>query len=134
MPEQPDEAVAHCDCYQCERDPDAEEVFHRGVKAGLIQKAHGRDVGGGADRGEITAECRTGKEAEVEKIRLDAKASGGRRDNGKHGRDIGNVIYKCGDQDGSPDNDRVKNKEVVSADRGDDVRYPRPEQGVHHLR
>ena len=108
MPEKPDKEIACQNCHKGKGNPDLHEIrkFHR--IAVLLQHPDRRDIGTGANRGDISPEGCTGKKPELQEIGLDTKQLTDARNDRKHGRHVRNIVYESGEEHGTPNNNRVQ--------------------------
>ena len=79
------------------------------------QNADCRDIGRSADRCEVPAQRCARKQTEVKKIRLDIHSGGNTLNDRQHRRDIRNIVNERGDRNGTPDDDRIQQEQIVSA-------------------
>ena len=88
----------------------------------LAQDADTGDIGRSTDGGAVTTQGCTGQQAEVQSGGVDAHLGGDAGNNGDHGRNIGDVVDKRGDQHGSPDNDGVHQEGIACAQLSQQLR------------
>ena len=108
MPGKPDKEISCQNCHKGEGNPDLHKIreFHRVTV--LLQHPDRRDIGTGANRGDISPEGCTGKKPEIQEIGLDTKQLTDARNDRKHGRHVRNIVYESGEEHGTPNNNRVQ--------------------------
>ena len=87
----------------------------------FFEQTYCRNVGGGTDGCQVSAERRAAQKAEVEKGGLHTQLG---RDDGQdrqHGGHIGDIVHKCGDENRAPHDNGIEKEEAASSEFDDGV-------------
>ncbi len=117
-PNQPDEDVTGKYRSEGEGDSDSQEVFGVYGFAVLAENTDSGDICRGSDGGEVAAESSAGEQSEVENIGLNTRAAvhhcSDTLNNGEHGGNIGDIVNKCRENNGSENNKSIQQEGVVA--------------------